>query len=106
MSTTSDLVYPKKGSTETMMASVFRWGRIIGRVNLGAIRRELSEMPRTILVTSDTTGRSLRFEWNGLMQPFVRGKHLPPYAEWKCASEDFKLSKLKIHAEGIGFKKS
>lgn len=91
--------------TLTMNASRFTWGRIIGRINLAIAKLQLDEFMQTIIVKSDTTGRELVFTYNGIKQPFVRGKYMSPYAEWICDSIDPKLSKLKLHLETIGYRR-
>ncbi len=88
-----------------MPASKLRWGRIIGRTNLGLLQRTLREMGKTIVLVSDSTGQTVEFRWNGIKTPFVRGagQNPPSYGEWLSVSSDEKLRKLKIHIDGLGY---
>jgi hypothetical protein len=110
MSMTNHLAFgaPESGIRIRMPASNLVWGRIIGRVNLGTLRKELREMGQTIVLVSDTSGLEVTFRWNGIKQPFVRGgggKQPPPYGEWLSISTDEKLSKLKIHVDGLAYRR-
>lgn len=92
--------------TIRIQASAFRWGRLIGRANLGTLKLEFREIGDTIVVISDTTGKEISFLFNQVKKPFVSrfAKVAPaPYAEW--VSMDRNHPKLKLHIEGLGYSK-
>jgi hypothetical protein len=91
---------PRQGIT-TLPASFFVWGRIVGRASCAEKKIPLKHWTEELTLISDTTSKQLKFVFNGVKSPIIRGRQITPYAEYICVIEGH--LKLKIHLAHPGY---